>query len=101
MTRRKRRNHSPDFKAKVALAALRGDKTLAELSEEFELHQNQIIDWKNLLLSQSSHVFEHPKKLQQPEVDVKSLHAKIGHQALQIDFLESALSKVGILSAKK
>ena len=101
MTRRKRRNHSPDFKAKVALAALRGDKTLAELSEEFELHQNQIIDWKNLLLSQSSYVFEHPKKVQQPEVDVKSLHAKIGHQALQIDFLESALSKVGILSAKK
>lgn len=47
MTRRKRRNHSAEFKVKVALAAIKGDHTLAELSTQFDLHQNQIIDWKN------------------------------------------------------
>ena len=50
MTRRKRRNHSAEFKVKVALAAIKGDHTLAELSTQFDLHQNQIIDWKNQLL---------------------------------------------------
>ena len=52
MTRRKRRNHSAEFKVKVALAAIKGDHTLAELSTQFDLHQNQIIDWKNHLLPQ-------------------------------------------------
>ena len=50
--RRKRRNHLPGFKAKVALAAIKGDKTLAELSEQFDVHQNQITDWKKQLLEQ-------------------------------------------------
>ena len=51
MARRPRRNHSNDFKAKVALAAIKAEKTLAELSAEFDVHQNQIIDWKNQLIS--------------------------------------------------
>ena len=46
MTRRKRRNHSPELKAKVAIAALRGDKTLAELAQQFDVHPTQITDWK-------------------------------------------------------
>ena len=53
MARRPRRNHSNDFKAKVALAAIKAEKTLAELSSEFDVHQNQIIDWKNQLISAS------------------------------------------------
>jgi transposase len=57
MTRRKRRNHSPDFKAKVALAALRGDRTLAELAEQFDVHPNQIQDWKRLLVEPAGEVF--------------------------------------------
>ena len=50
MTRRPRRNHTAVFKAKVALAALKGDKTLAELAQQFDLHPNQITDWKTRLL---------------------------------------------------
>ena len=48
--RRKRRNHSPSFKAKVAIAALKGDKTIAELSQQFDIHANQVIEWKKQLL---------------------------------------------------
>ncbi|EXS10928.1 transposase family protein [Acinetobacter sp. 883425] len=64
MARRPRRNHSNDFKAKVALAAIKAEKTLAELSAEFDVHQNQIIDWKNQLISASSQAFIN-QKLQQ------------------------------------
>lgn len=99
MTRRKRRNHSAEFKD--ALAAIKGDHTLAELSTQFDLHQNQIIDWKNQLLEQSVNIFSRPTAQQEPEIDLKALHAKIGHQALQIDFLEGALRKIGQLSGKK
>jgi transposase len=101
MSRRPRRNHSPDFKAKVAFAAIKGDHTLAELSSQFDVHANQILDWKNQLLTQSNRVFESAASKPEPDVDLKALHAKIGHQALQIDFLESALSKAGIISARK
>ena len=57
MTRRKRRNHSPEFKAKVAIAAVKGDKTLAELAQQFDVHPNQITDWKSQLLERSAAVF--------------------------------------------
>jgi transposase len=101
MTRRTRRNHSADFKAKVALAAIKGDQTLAQLSTEFDLHQNQIIDWKNQLLQHCGTIFDTKQQAPVPEIDLKALHAKIGHQALQIDFLEGALGKMGLLSARK
>jgi len=100
MSRRPRRNHSPAFKAKVAIAALKGDKTLAELSKQFDLHQNQIIDWKNQLLGNASEAFGGSGGAE-PEIDIKSLHAKIGELTLENDFLESALTKSGLLSAKK
>ena len=66
MTRKKRRNHSAEFKVKVALAAIKGDHTLAELSTQFDLHQNQIIDWKNQLLEQSVNIFSRPTAQQEP-----------------------------------
>ena len=100
MARRPRRNHSNDFKAKVALAAIKAEKTLAELSAEFDVHQNQIIDWKNQLISASSQAFDQAKTPAEPPIDLKKLHAKIGEQALEIDFLEGVLKKLGRFNHK-
>ena len=99
--RRPRRNHSPEFKAKVALAALKGEKTLAELSEQFDVHANQITTWKSELLEKAASVFNGGKPNEEPPVDVKAMHAKIGELTLENDFLESALIKAGMLSAKR
>ena len=101
MSRRTRRTHSATFKAKVALAAVRGDKTLAELAKQFDVHPNQITDWKNQLVAQSEVVFGGDARTAEPPVDLKALHAKIGQLALENDFLESALTKAGMLSARK
>ena len=82
MTRRKRRNHSPEFKAKVAIAALKGDKTLAELAQQFDVHPNQITDWKMQLLERSSLEFgEKPAKEIGP--DIQTMQAKIGQLTLE------------------
>ena len=97
--RRSRRSHSPAFKAKVALAALREDKTMAELCKEFELHPTQINDWKRPLLDGDTDVFGSTAR--EKPVDLAPLHAKIGQLALENDFLESALTKAGLLSAKR
>ena len=96
MSRRPRRNHSAVFKAKVALDAVRGDKTLAELAKLHDVHPNQITDWKNQLLKGAANVFG--AKTAEPTIDLKELHAKIGQQSLEIDFLSGALSKAGLLS---
>ena len=103
MKKRARRNHSPVFKAKVALAAIKGDRTLAQLSEQFDVHPNQITDWKDQLLARAVEVFEHgaSTKASAPAVDVKTLHAKIGELTLENDFLASALGKAGLPSAKR
>jgi len=92
--RRKRRNHLPGFKAKVALAAIKGDKTLAELSEQFDVHQNQITDWKRQLLEQADSVFGSSQEYKKAdESQLKDLHAKIGELALENDFLAKALGR--------
>lgn len=100
MSRRPRRNHSPAFKSKVALAAIKGEQTITELSQKFDVHPNQITQWKNQLLDQAVSVFEQGKG-KEPSVDIKTLHAKIGELTLENDFLEGALTKAGLLSAKK
>ena len=97
--RRTRRRHSPVFKARVALAALREDKTMAELCKEFELHSTQILEWKRQLLDGAADVFGASGQAAAP-VDLAPLHAKIGQLALENDFLERALTKAGLLSAK-
>ncbi|MHC2383476.1 putative transposase [Bradyrhizobium liaoningense] len=100
MTKKSRRTHSPAFKAKVALAAVKGDKTLAELAQLFDVHPNQITIWKNQLLEGAAGVFGHDKTSAETPVDLKALHAKIGELALENDFLSGAITKAGLLSAK-
>jgi len=101
MAKRSRRNHGAEFKAKAALAAIRGDKTMAELATQFGVHAHQITEWKKQLLERAGDVFESPRRKDEPPVDLKALHAKIGQLALENDFLEGALSKAGMLSAKR
>ena len=103
MSRRPRRNHTPAFKAKVALAAIKGDRSLAQLAEQFDVHPNQITMWKSQLEGGAADVFGPVggNGAAQPAIDVKSLHAKIGELTLENDFLEGALSKAGLLSARR
>jgi transposase-like protein len=102
MTRRPRRNHSPAFQAKVALAAIKGEKTLAELAEQFDVHPNQITQWRSQLLEGASGVFGVAATTDAaPAVDVKTLHAKIGELTLENDFLAVALGKAGPLPSAK
>ena len=97
--KRTRRNHGASFKAQVALAAIKGDKTLAELAEQFRVHPTQITEWKQQLLARAADVFG-GNKPPADTPDLKTLHAKIGQLALENDFLEGALIKAGLLSAK-
>ena len=97
---RTRRNHGAAFKAQVALAACKGDKTLAELAEQFHVHPTQITEWKQHLLARAIDVFGGTKSTSGAP-DLKVLHAKIGQLALENDFSEGALTKAGWLSATR
>ena len=100
MAKGTRRKFADSFKAKVALAAIVGDKTLAELAQQYEVHPNQITTWKKQLMEGAASVFSgsNPKE---KDVDLQRLHAKIGQLTLENDFLESALTKAGRLSVKR
>ena len=99
--RRPRRNHSAAFKAKVALAAVKGDHTLAQLAERFDVHPNQITQWKTELLQRAAEVFATAAEKREAGPDIKILHAKIGQLALENDFLSVALGRIDDASAKR
>ena len=102
MMRRLHRTHSPAFKAKVALAAIRGEQPLAELAQQFDVHPNQIKQWKEQLQAGVTEVFDRGgKKAAVSESDVTALHAKIGQLTLENDFLAGALSKAGLLPSAR
>ena len=95
MTKRTRRNHTPVFKAKVALAAVKGDKTLAELAQLFDVHPNQITQWKRQAIDKLAKVFDDKASDAQigREAEVTKLHAKIGQLVIERDFLAKAFDR--------
>jgi transposase len=102
MTKRTPRTHSPSFKAKVRWRQSRGGRTIAQLTDQFDVHPNQITTWKTQLEGGAADVFgPGGGAAATPPVDVKALHAKIGELTLENDFLEGALSKAGLLNAKR
>ena len=104
MSRRARRTHTPAFKARVALAAIKGEMTLAQLAEHFDVHPNQITQWKVQLQESAANVFgPGGNGTAQPAVDVKALPVSIptGGEQRRDSFLEGALTKAGLLSAKR
>ena len=92
-----RRKHSPAFKAKVALDALRGDKTIAEIASQYEIHPNQITQWKKILAEEAAGIFEngHTRKPQDEKVLIKKLYQEIGQLKVEKDFLEDSLGRMG------
>lgn len=100
MSKRPRRNHAPAFKAKVALEALKGEQTVVELSQRYQVHPNQITAWKRQLLDHAADVFGKDQKAD-PGINVKDLHAKIGQLSMENDFLAVALGRINDASAKR
>ena len=85
--RRKRRNHSASFKAKLAVAAVRGEKTLAELAQHYDVHPNQLQDWRSQLMANAERLFERGAgRDHDTEHQLKELHAKIGQLTMERDF---------------
>ena len=90
---RKRRQHNPEFKARVALEAVKGERTVAELASRYGVHPTMINQWKKALVDGAAEVFERVRR-KEPEIDeatVKELHAKIGELAVANDFLSRKL----------
>jgi transposase-like protein len=95
MIKRKRRTYSPEFKSKVALAAIKGDLTMAEMVKKYDVHANQITEWKKQLLSGAPDVFgKGARKAEDAEEAVQALHAKIGQLTMENDFLERGLERI-------
>ncbi len=96
MSRRPRRNHAPAFKAEVALEALKGDQTIVELSQRYQVHPNQITEWKKQLLERAEGFHQDRKPEQGPSVRASR---QIGQLSMENDFLSGALGRIGDASA--
>ena len=101
MSRRPRRNHSPAFKAKVALEALKGEQPVITIAERFDVHPNQITKWKRQLLDGAASVFGDADGDKEGGPDVAKLHAKIGELTMENDFLSGALGRTSAPSVKR
>jgi transposase-like protein len=100
--RRPRRNHSPGFKARVALEAIRGEKILAELAAHHDVHPNQITTWKNELLSRAAEIFSNGASAGSDSLEkIRELREKIGELAMERDFLDRALGRFPGPSGRK
>ncbi len=85
-----RTNHSAEFKAKVALAAIKGDRTIAELTSVFEVHSNQISQWKKQLLESVTEIFSRKRKRQEQNQEelTDKLYQQIGQLKVEVDWLK-------------
>jgi transposase len=99
--RRPRRNHSEKFKAQVALEAIRGEKTIAEIAAHHEVHPTQVTSWMNQVLENLAGVFGGNSSSSDDRKRIRELHAKIGELTVERDFLEGALGKFPGLSGKR
>jgi len=99
--RKPRRNHSAKFKAQVALEAIRGEKTIAEIAAHHEVHPTQVTSWKNEVLEKLVGIFGGENSSRDEKERIRELHAKIGELTVERDFLEGALGKFPGLSGKR
>lgn len=99
--RKPRRNHSAKFKAQVALEAIRGEKTIAEIAAHHEVHPTQVTSWKNAVLENLAGIFGGESANRDEKERIRELHAKIGELTVERDFLEGALGKFPGLSGKR
>ena len=97
--RKKRRRHDPEFKARVALEALKGDRTIQDIASEYEIHPVQVSEWKKLMAANAAMVFD-PKatktEADEFETERQRLHAKIGKQAVELDWLTKKSKQLGL-----
>ncbi|MGB7415838.1 MAG: transposase [Thermosynechococcaceae cyanobacterium] len=101
---KKRRQYSPEFKSKIAIACIRGDKTSAQLAAQYEIHPTQVNTWKRELLVNASTLFDNGKSADKAQSDAKTetdeLYRQIGKLKVERDFLAERSAQLGLLPEK-